>query len=243
MGFGIKVKEEAFIASGRHCCLCHKFCGIKIEVHHILLASEGGPDTIENAIALCFDCHADMSSYDKKHPKGSKYTPSELKKHRDLWYEKVKVSPAPHYNQKSVELDTEVFNWIMNYLPWEVVSWAKSNDFSGFPFSMIYVDNLIHFDTESQKPHYEFLDADLEGLRSDLRINIRKFIREISCNTWKLNNSYYYSVPPEWEIEEPERFKTVLNDIHSYGKSIGQSYANIIRESRRRLGVKITQPN
>lgn len=59
MSFPQKVKEDVFVASQRHCCLCHKFCGVKIEIHHIVLASEGGRDTFDNAIALCFDCHAD----------------------------------------------------------------------------------------------------------------------------------------------------------------------------------------
>lgn len=70
MGFSKKIKEEVLIASGRHCCICHKFCGTKIEIHHIKQESESGEDTFENAIALCFDCHADMRSYDFKHPKG-----------------------------------------------------------------------------------------------------------------------------------------------------------------------------
>ena len=29
-----KTKEDAMIACGRHCCICHKFCGNKMEVHH-----------------------------------------------------------------------------------------------------------------------------------------------------------------------------------------------------------------
>ena len=47
------------------------------------------------AIPVCFDCHSDMRSYDFKHPKGSKYTPDELRQHRDRWYEKVAVGVNP----------------------------------------------------------------------------------------------------------------------------------------------------
>lgn len=78
MGFSQKIKEDIMVACGRHCCLCHKFCGLKIEIHHIKPQSEGGSDTLENAIPLCFDCHADMRSYDAKHPKGTKYTEKEF---------------------------------------------------------------------------------------------------------------------------------------------------------------------
>jgi hypothetical protein len=41
MGFPDKIREEALVRSGRHCCLCHKFCGTKIEAHHIKLVADG----------------------------------------------------------------------------------------------------------------------------------------------------------------------------------------------------------
>lgn len=87
MPFSPDVKEDALVACGRCCCICHKFCGTKIEVHHIREESEGGDNSLGNAIPVCFDCHADMRSYDFKHPKGNKYSESELIRHRDIWYE------------------------------------------------------------------------------------------------------------------------------------------------------------
>lgn len=85
MTFPRKVVEDLLVASHRCCCLCHRYCGTKIEVHHIIPRSEGGQDTMENAIALCFDCHAEVESYNTKHPKGRKFSPSELKKHKEQW--------------------------------------------------------------------------------------------------------------------------------------------------------------
>lgn len=90
MSFPEKVKEKALIACGRGCCLCHKIKGLKIELHHIVQKSEGGQDTFDNCIPLCFDCHADMRSYDHNHPKGIKYTKPELRTRRDDWYLIVK---------------------------------------------------------------------------------------------------------------------------------------------------------
>ncbi len=60
-----------------------------MEVHHIKAHAEGGEDSFENAIPLCFDCHAIVRQYDPKHPKGIKFTDKELIMHRDLWYNKV----------------------------------------------------------------------------------------------------------------------------------------------------------
>ncbi|MBZ9560510.1 HNH endonuclease [Halomonas coralii] len=59
-------------------------------MHHILPQSEGGPNTYENAIALCFDCHADAGHYNPKHPKGTKYSREELKKSKSQWIEMVR---------------------------------------------------------------------------------------------------------------------------------------------------------
>ena len=66
MAFPAEVAEKALLDCGRHCCICHKFCGFKIELHHIKQVAEGGKDTYDNCIPLCFDCHAEVKAYDPK---------------------------------------------------------------------------------------------------------------------------------------------------------------------------------
>lgn len=84
-----KIKENVLIACGRRCCVCHRFCGRNIELHHIEMESNGGETTYENCIPLCFDCHAEAGHYNINHPKGTKYSPAELRAHRNLWYRAV----------------------------------------------------------------------------------------------------------------------------------------------------------
>jgi len=103
MGFSPDVAEKALVASGRHCCLCRQFKGSKVETHHIVQPSDGGDNSFDNCIPLCFDCHADVKSYNKKHPKGRKFSPSELKSHRDTWY-KIWENSAP----SSQYIDTNI---------------------------------------------------------------------------------------------------------------------------------------
>jgi 5-methylcytosine-specific restriction endonuclease McrA len=43
----------------RRCCVCYRFCGIKIETDHMIPEGEGGSNDIDNAIPLCFECHAE----------------------------------------------------------------------------------------------------------------------------------------------------------------------------------------
>ena len=99
MGFPISVADEVLVRCGRHCCLCGKYVGQKIELHHIKQAADGGEDTADNCIPLCFDCHAEVKAYNPHHPKGRKFTEKELRGHRDKCYEryslKNKVSDEP----------------------------------------------------------------------------------------------------------------------------------------------------
>lgn len=90
MAFSEEIKTKAMVSCGRSCCICHKFCGNNMEVHHIKAHADGGEDTFENAIPLCFDCHATVRQYDPKHPKGIKFTEKELIQHRDAWYEHIR---------------------------------------------------------------------------------------------------------------------------------------------------------
>lgn len=56
-----------------------------MELHHVQWKSKGGLDDIENAIPLCFECHAEVNHYNPEHPKGRKFSEEELLEHKRLW--------------------------------------------------------------------------------------------------------------------------------------------------------------
>lgn len=91
MSFPSSVRDKALLAAARHCCVCRRYKGALLEVHHITPQSEGGADDLENAIALCFDCHAWAGHYFAKHPKGCKYSPDHLREAKKLWHAKVET--------------------------------------------------------------------------------------------------------------------------------------------------------
>jgi len=66
----------------RRCCICGRFCGVKIETDHM---DPNGGDDIENAIPVCFDCHAEIHGYNDQHPRGRKFTLGELRRHKQQW--------------------------------------------------------------------------------------------------------------------------------------------------------------
>jgi hypothetical protein len=91
--FGGKDVESLLVACHRRCCICHCFCGVKMEVHHIDPAGAPASDGVENAIPLCLECHAEVQHYNPRHPKGRKFTAGELRWHKDQWLELCQEHP------------------------------------------------------------------------------------------------------------------------------------------------------
>lgn len=90
MAFSDTVAEDLLLRCRRYCCLCHKFRGTAIEIHHIDPDLSEGRDDPDNGIPLCFDCHAVIGHYNDRHPRGRKYRPRELRQLRDEWFDAIK---------------------------------------------------------------------------------------------------------------------------------------------------------
>jgi hypothetical protein len=84
--FTQELREEALVRSGRCCCVCHTHAGRDAETHHIVQEADGGANTLDNAIVLCSKCHGEAGHYNVRHPRGTKYSPRELRRHRDEWW-------------------------------------------------------------------------------------------------------------------------------------------------------------
>src|SRR5215470_15159070 len=92
-GFDRDEVAQLLVKCHRRCCICHRFCGTKIETDHIVPAAESNDHTIENAIPVCFDCHAEIHAYNPMHPRGLKFTPGELRMHKAQWLEICERKP------------------------------------------------------------------------------------------------------------------------------------------------------
>jgi len=56
-----------------------------MEIDHIIQKANEGPSDIENGIAVCFECHAEIHSYNVNHPRGRKFHSEELRHHKEQW--------------------------------------------------------------------------------------------------------------------------------------------------------------
>lgn len=237
MPFPPNIKEDALVACGRHCSICHKFCGLKIEVHHIIQESDGGENIFDNAIPLCLECHADMFPYDPKHPKGTKYTSNELKRHRDNWYKKVEDNIGLAKKEEIVETDKKVFEILIQILPWDgSINFIKYNDFGG-SFLRSNLNDLRKFIYECENPFFEFIDPDLEGLRVGLQTSIDIFMETIATETFTTDNVDANSIPREMQIHNPKRFREIRTSINNKADCIFNNYELLVKNAVRKLGV------
>ena len=178
-----------------------------------------------------------MRSYDHKHPKGTKYTPEELRRHRDAWYAKVAASPGTSYPSTSRDQDAISYRWLIGLLPFDgVMSYVESKDF-GSPFQLSRLEPLDEFAEKARDPSREFLDADLEGMRGKLIEAIGEFRYYMSTHTWPMSGSKYQAIPREWEDDQPKRFVETIDKLNDLSRAVAVAYKELVREARRRLGA------
>ncbi|MCI9978299.1 HNH endonuclease [Clostridioides difficile] len=180
MGFSNDVKTRALVACKRHCVICEKSKGKKIECHHIIPQYKGGEDTFDNCIPLCFDCHEEIGSYNSSHPKGNKYTSEELKIRRDNFYLRVLSGEFPkenNENQYTVNpLDKQLFEKIQAVfnapnMQYYLVEVDLGNDFDNNVF-----EPLAELAFEKENPNFEFVDNELEMHKKNLIKSLDDFL-------------------------------------------------------------------
>lgn len=241
MGFPKAVANEALFKCRRCCCICHKFCGTRIELHHIRQKADGGEDTFENCIPLCFDCHSDMGKADPKHPKGKQYSENELIKHRDNWYAKA----ADTQTISCIELaesDRNLFSEICSYFTDDVLYLLRDHPFGGL-FKSSYVRPLLDLSHRLQNPLCVFINTDLEKLRTNLDDNLHNFLNYLTVNTFPAGPYLpEYNAARLWLLDNGEmciadanreeahiRFEKEANKMDALADTLWYSYIDLVK--------------
>jgi hypothetical protein len=163
MPFPKSVREEALVNAQRHCCVCHDFAGRSINVHHIRQEADSGANTLENAIVLCLRCHAEAGHFNSRHSLGTKYSPSELIKHRNAWSEACKNGTAHYSSSVAVKVkrtyttgDLHKYVLLFNFHNGNknVVSGWKLEIFIPYAFEVATGDIEEHLDVHIEGRHY-----------------------------------------------------------------------------------------
>lgn len=239
MGFRQPVSEDALIACGRSCSICHKFCGPKIELHHIKQAADGGEDSFDNCIPLCLDCHAEVNAYNPRHPKGKKYGQKELHRHRDNWYEKVKLGFSMPIETKPFECDIELYLKIKGIFDDPNLQRYLNDLDLGNDFNNDVFDGLFSLENLAKDPCFEFLDCEIEKSKGLILSNILKFLSYKSVNTLRTNNGRQIlkNYSKDAGVDKERIAKT--HEFNQLADNVWNSYCDFIRLCRRKFAKRV----
>jgi hypothetical protein len=129
MAFPEAAANQLLVACKRHCCVCWRRCGFRIELHHIKPKAEGGADDIDNAIPVCFDCHAEIESTG---PRGRRFKEHELQEHRRSWLALVGSNPAALIAAAQQQSETGPLEALLAELEYNLTI-ASGHPEEGFP--------------------------------------------------------------------------------------------------------------
>lgn len=176
MGFSDNIRTNVLLKCKRHCCLCGKYAGINMELHHIRQKADGGNDTEENCIPLCFDCHAKVKSYNPHHPKGLKYGEKELKLRRNEVYEAVKNKMISNYSEEDIEKAKRLLN---KY--YRIVENIIIVDPCAQPVNILLIDFVKNMSLDLQSYSYTFVNEELDREKCNLIEELEKW-NALMCN-------------------------------------------------------------
>jgi len=118
MAFPDTQVAQLLAACKRHCCVCWRWCGSRIHLHHIHPRAEGGPDDIDNAIPVCLDCHAEIESRSNM---GRHFSQVELHEHKRRWLEICRDQPETLIRAGRRDVDTGPLEALLSELEYNRV--------------------------------------------------------------------------------------------------------------------------
>lgn len=212
MGFSLAIKQDALVAAARHCCVCHRYKGLNMEVHHIDQEAEGGANTFENAIALCFDCHANAGHYNDNHPKGLKYSKPELRKARDTWYRRV----AEHNIQAKANTSNHLHFRHMVLQDYQTAIEIFSGDLKEFPFpnSILLSNAILKFISSfyiNDKHQYQVSTVDYAGFNTEGEI-FKTYSDAILVDKSELEYPYFHAT----RTPKREELLTIIDKLDPF---------------------------
>ena len=198
--------------------------------------ADGGGDSEDNCIALCFNCHADVAAYNPRHPKGKRYTAEELKEHRDAWFGKIADSPGLPADEQLRDLDFKLFKRLWSWLGTPVVQEFLKNHHFGGSFLGSERRPLSEFRHRAGRPEFEFFDADLERMRVGLVIKMDKFLNRLAMYTAPVDvTADTYGIPSELHHRYPRRWNREVAILNGRATQLFEDIAEFARYARRKL--------
>lgn len=136
-------------------------------------------------------------------------------------------------NNLPKEYDKKLYDELINLLPTSGIIWFLDQNNMGEVFVDATFDPLRTFNNEWNCVEREFINTNLENIRKDLWKKIDEYLRIVHCETWHVGNSMKLkSIPSEWQFENPQRFRRVVDSLHTLAGEIVDLHHNLIRTAR-----------
>lgn len=228
--FSESVRQRALLACKRQCCLCGKHCHTRMELHHIVPAAKGGPGTFENCIPLCFDCHAEVEYYNPAHPKGTRYSPAELRARRDELYASMENAPGKPYEAPGVPLgerDLALLRLIAEKLPASAARdlFKHHNFLDSIRYECFRpMSDLMRF---WDKDLHRFENRSLAARHAAFHAAIDRF-EDLAMRFLTLEDGdilrLWHDEKPVWGDEDYPRFCEMAEDLNRQGSLVWTAY-------------------
>jgi len=236
MPFSKKVSEDLLVKCNRSCCLCHKYCGTKIEIHHIIPEKEkDGSNKEDDGIPLCFDCHADVRAYDTNHPKGKKFTPRELRQHKENWIKKCSsLSASRDLDKKYKRADKNIFSQLYKLASYEFVDYISLCLSTKDWIYLTEIEDLNKITDFFSRPDKEFFSVELIPVTKKFFksiVDIDTFLGKHHTTEIQNNREVLF---PNWKRNSHQRHRRdeYNQEMRDLAKHFEESYYSLIRTFR-----------
>ncbi len=121
-----------------------------------------------------------------------------------------------------------------------VIGFLDQNNMAGFSFPDARFEPVRAFYYDWNCPEREFISPELEAIRKALWEKVDAYTRLLAYETFPTRNPERHTVPPEWEVEQPERFWRVVKAFHSLAGEIVALHADLVRKGKAQLIASAT---
>lgn len=132
--------------------------------------------------------------------------------------------------------DRDLFARFLQELPSAgSIRFIDQHNMAGFSFPGRSLDELERFHVTWDDAEHEFVDGELEALRSKLHELIGKYLGIIAENVFPAHSPGYLTVPPGWEERNPPKFFDVVSKLHESAAEVVAAHQDMVRIGRRRM--------
>lgn len=139
---------------------------------------------------------------------------------------KNEIDPSKAHDQRLYELYGQVMRSD------GVIGFIDEWNMAGFPFPLAKLDPLQEFVANWNAPERRFSSPEIDAVRLELWTKARDYLEKINQNTFPANTPSWITVPPEWEVTFPAKFKCLVKELHCMAGEIVEIHGRLVQTAK-----------